>query len=504
MAALPPPAGTNSPALESAYDAPGWMTGWPTKEAENDRGLRPMRVYSQTRWDPTQADAALREAETGQWYGIARFLDAMRRDGLINGIMSVRTSGMLRCPVKFTGDPWLVERLRGRDPQYDERGVLVEPGTPGAFWDMAPESEQAAVLFDGIMAGVGLGELVPRPGKPPRLRHLPLHFLHYRYESDFWWYQTGGNLWAITVDTEAPPVANDPALPPVDPNRGRFVLFTPYGRERPWVKGLWWPCSLPFITRQNVTFDQLRWQQNLADPLKVIEAQEGADEKHRMWLLQFVQTLWRRAAGLVSPPKYKASLVESNGRGYEVYQQGYDQAAKDLQITLAGSTVAVEGGSGFVNASIYKDIASDKTAMIAEAWSTCLHEQMIRPWTALLGQERDRAPWSRWDIRSPESKLSDAQALGALAEAIDKLDVTLARRGRSVDLEALLEEAGQNLPTRPLLPGVVAPPLGSKDEPAPKESAPPVEGVEEPEGASPPRGARAYDGRVVSIRRANS
>jgi hypothetical protein len=427
--ALPP--GIGAEPLHPAVEARGWLTAYPTPENENARGVRPPRVYAQTRWDPVQADEALRAAELGNMLGIAKFLDAMHRDGVIAGIMGVRTSGMLRCPTKFTGDPWLLDKLRGRDPLYSPDGVLLEPGEEGLFWGMYPESEQAAMLWDGIMAGVAVGERVPRPGKPPRLRHLPLHYLRYRYESDFWYYQSGGTIWEV------------------NPGDGRWVLFTPYGRERPWIKGMWWPCSLPFIERQNVVFDQLRWQAQLADPLKVIEAQAGAHEHHRNFLINFVNRLWRRAAGLVTPPNYKASLVESNGQGYKVYQQAYDQAAKDLQITLAGSTVAVEGGSGFVNASIYRDIAADKTAMVAEEWAACLHEQGHQPWTASMGQPRGRAPWTRWDIRSPEQRDAEAKSLGALAESIDKLDAMLARRGREADLDALLEEMGQSLPTRP-------------------------------------------------------
>lgn len=464
-AALRAPAGSSSPALQSAYDSAGWLVGWPTQEQENDRGVRPMRVVAQTRWDPLQADEALRLAEVGDFLGIARFLDAMRRDGVIAGIMNTRTSGMLRCPVKFTGDPWLVEQLRGRDPTYDPTGLQSDAGTPGLFWDMFPESEQASVLFDAIMAGVGIGEMVPRRGKPPRLRHLPLHWLKYQQQSDFYWYQSGSGVpWALTVDSDDPPVANDPELP--EEPRGRFVVFTPYGRERPWIKGLWWPCSLPFIVRQNVSFDQLRWQQNLADPLKWIESQAGADERHRNWLMTFVNTLWRRAAGLVTPPNYKPQLVESNGQGYKVYEQGYQQASTDLQIVLAGSKQIVSGGTAFSNMSIQRDISADLTGKIAESWSTTLHEQAIRPWVASIGQSRARAPWARWDVRAPEQREAEAKALGALMEAVDKADVTYARRGRSVDLDALLEERGQSIPTKPIAPGVVAPPLATKDEPA--------------------------------------
>lgn len=449
---MPAPAGSSSPALLSAFEDPAWLSGWPTAASENDRGVRPIRINAQTRWDPAQADTALRQAEQGDMRGVALMLDAMRRDGLINGIMGVRTSGMLRCPVKFSGDPWLVEQLRGRDPVYDRSGALVDPGTPGLFWDMFPESEQSAIVFDGIMAGIGLGELVPRPGKPPRLRHLPLHFLKYRFEADFWYFNSGasGISWAITTDTDEPPVAMDPPLPSDEP--GRFVVYTPYGRERVWIKGMWWPCSLPFIQRQNVVFDGLRWQQNLADPLKVATAQAGADEKHRTWLESFIRNMWRRAGGLVSPPGYQMELVESNGRGYEIYQQAYDQAGGDILVTLTGSKAGAgsEGGQGFSNAPEFSKIDASKTGMVAATWETTLHEQGIRPWTKSIGQERERAPWARFDVRSPEQRAADARALGELAAGVDKIDVTLARRGRRLDLDAYLEETGQSLPSQPL------------------------------------------------------
>ena len=464
------PAGTDSPPLLSAFADPAWLSGWPDAQAENDRGVRPVRTIARTRWEPTQADDALRQAEQGDMMGIAQFLDAMRRDGLIRGIMDVRTSGMLRQAPKFSGDEWLCKQLRGVEPTYGADGVLLDAGSPGLFWDMFPEPEQSAIIFDGIMAGVGLGELVPRPGKPPRLRHLPLHWLRYRFEADFWYFSSGasGIPWAITTDTDDPPVAMAPELPTP---RGRFILFTPYGRERVWMKGAWWPCSLPFIQRQNVAYDQLRWHRNITDPLKIFESAVGANENQRAWLTHFVLNLWRRAAGLVVPPGYTARLVESTGKGYEVFQQGYDQAGKDLQVILAGSAVAVDGGTGFSNAPEFSKIGSDKTGMIATSWATCLHEMGLRPWVRSIGQDPARTPWAQWDVRSPEQRAAEARALADLAKGVDAIDVTLARRHRMLDLDAYLEESGQHLPTKPLPAGIAPPPLAGKDEPAAKDES---------------------------------
>jgi hypothetical protein len=254
------------------------------------------------------------------------------------------------------------------------------------------------------------------------------------------------------------------------------MVYTPYGRERVWIKGMWWPSSLPFIQRQNVAFDQLRWQMNLADPLKWIEAQEGADERHRNWLQSFITNMWRRAAGLVTPPKYKPQLVESNGRGWEVYGQAYEQAGYDLKVILAGSAAGAgsEGGQGFSNAEEFAKIDASKTGMVAATWETTLHEQGIRAWVASIGQQRSRAPWARFDVRTPEQRAADARAMGELAASVDKIDVTLARRGQMLDLPAYLEEMGQSLPTKPLPAGVVAPPLAAKDEPAAPDNVVPM------------------------------
>ena len=104
------------------------------------------------------------------------------------------------------------EVLRG------ERGQVV----------IVPLPFVAAILGDLFW---GLGELVPRPGKPPRLRHLPLHWLRYRFEADFWFFNSGasGIPWAITTDTVDPPVAMAPELPTpraAFPRLQNFCLIT--------------------------------------------------------------------------------------------------------------------------------------------------------------------------------------------------------------------------------------------------------------------------------------
>ena len=420
---------------------------WVSARDEQRDGIREMQVHAQTRWDPAMRDRVLHAAEGGNLYQLAQFTDALRSDGLINGIMGTMTHGLLRMPVKFTGDPFLVEQLRGFDARYDPNGYCVDEGYGGDFWRMCPEAELCAMVWDGIMAGVGVGELVPQPDDgPPILRALDLHWLRYDFDKDLWFYQSKRREYVVR------------------PGDGRWVLFTPYGSRRPWIRGAWLSIALPFIAKQNAAFDRLRWQGQLADPLKVIQAADGAEEKHRSGLIEFVRTLWRRSPGLVSPPKYEPKLVESNGRGYEVYREAEDRADIDIQVGLAGQVVTTTGTTGFSSGSVWDNIRLDKIQAIAEALATTTHYQMLRPWAHRYHGMAGRAPWARLDVRSPEQRRAEADALKAFAESVKAADEVYARRGRRLDIQAAVDDYGLSIPTEPLdaspvaaAPGAVVP-----------------------------------------------
>lgn len=439
-AALPPAPGPDGDDPLLVPSGTVQQHGW-TSLAEMLHGrLHSSRVQVQTRWTPLDQDTALHQAEQGTLLRLAQLLDAMKRDGLIRGIMETRTLGLIRLPVQYTGDPWLVSLLRGAEARYDAEGVEVAPAQPGAWSAMMPQSELAALLWDGIMAGVGVGELVPRGDEPPVLRHLDLHWVTYQHASDTWHYQTTAGRVLI------------------EPGNGRWVLFTPYGRDRPWIRGAWWSCALPWISKFNATMDRMRWQNQLADPLKVIMAGPGADEKHRRSLLDFVRNVWRRAAGLVTPPGYTADLVESNGRGYEVYKEAEERADIEIQVALDAQTTMTTGSSGFSSGNVWRDRAAAMIAGIAEALSTTIHQQVTGPWAARWHASPGRAPVGKWDLRSPEQRTAEAESLAKLAAGVTAMDAALAPRGERLDLDAWEAEHGASIPRVRIEGATAAPP----------------------------------------------
>jgi phage gp29-like protein len=284
----------------------------------------------------------------------------------------------------------------------------------------------------------------------------------------------------------------------IEPGDGRWVVYMPYGRRRPWARGKWWSCALPFIQKQNAAFDRLRWHKGLADPLKVIESADGADEKHRNFLTYFVKVLWQRAAGLVTPKNYTAKLVESSGQGYQVYKQGEERADIEIQVSLAGQLVSATGTNGLGGkADLWDTIRTDRIHKYADAWATTVTRDMVIPYTrrvlgGSLEAARRRAPQYDLDARSPAQRSAEAQALKQFAEAVSSAAAMLEKvePDNQVDLDALLEEQGLTFPRRKRIQVPVAAPLRISIDP---EDNGPAELEADAEEA---RQARAAAGRV--------
>lgn len=421
-------------------------------------------------WELPDRDAAMHTAEQGDFTQVARLCDAMRSDGLIRGLLGTR-GALLNFPVMHEGDPWVVERLKGRPAEYDpETGAILVERVPGVWDRMTPRPELRAVHDDGLMAGVGLGYLCddPTPGGWRRLKHLDLHWLRYRHSEDSWWYQT--TLGPVRVT----------------PGDGRWTMFTPYGRERPWARGAWYPCAGPFIGKQGAAIDRMRWQRFLADGLRYIKAGEQASEVHLPEMLRFIRGGWQYAPGLVAPKGYEPGIVEASGRGYEVYTDTEDRGDREIQVALAGQVVTTDGGKGFSSGDIWRDIASNLIQETADALGVWAGTDIIDPYTCVIGLGSGRVQ-AHWDARDPSQKSAAAAAAKGVADAIDAIDKVAAPRGQrvklttffrsqgvEVDLESITGETPQPAPALPP-PGAPAGLLPAAPATAAEDIAPPAD-----------------------------
>lgn len=410
QAAAPPP-----PAVASPYGSE------PTPSAEGagapPRGVKPWRKSKTrpritplptnvTRWVQRDVEAATLRAANGDMTLIGQLHRAMTRDGTIQGVSSTRTGGLVRLPKRFRGTPKAVKTLGG-----------VGNGIP-LFDVIFPPAELARFKWDAINCGVAIAQFVQGPeDRYPVFTRLDPEFLVYRWAQDKWFYRTLEGLLEV------------------NPGDGRWILHTPQGRYEPWNHGLWRANSRSFISKEHAILYRENYGSKLANPARVaIMPQAAAEQQKQSWFAKVMA--WGVNTVFGAPPGYDVKLVESNGRGYEVFQAIIDTADRDAIINIAGQTVTTDGGVGFSNKDIHESIRADLVQGDGNALCSTLNTQAMPAVVHdLCGPAEECAV--EFDTRPPADIKASADSLSACADAIDKLDTVLKGRGFQLDVGGL-------------------------------------------------------------------
>jgi hypothetical protein len=405
--------------------------------------LQPV-VWSQTRWYLADHETAIAQADAGILGPAARLWRAAQSDGVLKGVLSTRTSGLVRLPKRFRGRADIVSAL--------------EQGSQSArsiFDEMNPASELALIASDGIGLGVGVGEYIQVEGRDyPVLVRLDPEFLRFRWSENRWYFQSVAGELAIT------------------PGDGRWVLHTPGGRVAPWQFGLWRAVGKSWIRKEHAQLHKDNWESKLANPARVAIAPNGATETQKQsWFTKVMAWGVNTVFGLT--PGYDVKILESNGRGYESFLKTIADQNTEIIISVAGQTVTVDGGTGFANADIHKSIRADLIKETADALAFTINTQGLPAFiVARFGEDAliDGAT-VEWDVAPPKDRTAENTAAATAASAITALTTALAPYGLEPDVEAICVRAG--VPVRKVQKAVAA----SSANAEPKSNVVPIRGV---------------------------
>lgn len=373
--------------------------------------------HTQTRWYLRDLEAAVHSADAGDLSSAARLYRAFRRDGVLAGLLATRTSGLVRLPKRFRGDVDVKEALERRDGST-ARSV---------FDDMFPSSELALLAADGIALGVGVAELVPVEGRDfPVLVRVDPEFLRYRWVENRWYY------------------ASVAGLIPITPGDGRWVLHVPGGRMSPWQHGLWTALGEAWINKQHAKLYRSNFAGKLANPARAATAPIGATEDQRRGFLQQLIG-WGVNTTFELPPGWEVKLIESNGRGYDVFQAEIDTSDTEIMIALAGQVVTTTGGTGFANADIHKSIRADLIKETGDALGYTINTQgipqfVVRRWG--LEKLKNGGATVDWDVTPPKDVKQEADALKSFGDALVSIRAGLLPYRRDIDVASLANRFG--------------------------------------------------------------
>lgn len=425
----------------SVYQAPITKSGAEPLDLDSDAlkrirealggQLQPI-AYTKTRWFMADLETAAHNADFGDMTLIGQLWRWMKRDGYIMGLSKTRTAGLIALPKRWRGDEELVAKLR-EDASGDR----------SYFDEMVPSSELAAFAADVMVCGVGVGELLPVVGRDhPVFVRLDPEFLRFRWGENRWYYQTiGGAL-------------------PITPGDGRWVLAQS-GRSAPWQNALWPSLGRAYVTKEHAMLYRSNYSKTLANPARVAYAPAAATEEQRVGFLSRL-IAWGNNTSFELPPGWEAKLLESNGRGWEVFKEEIDTGNQEIMIALAGQFVTVTGGTGFANADIHDTIRADLIKETGDLISQVVNTQILPQWA--LGEKGlavlEDLPRLSWDTAPPMDQKAMSDALTGASKAIEGLQRVLATLGVRLDHEELIARFG--IPTKPGAPIEVAPPPGSE------------------------------------------
>jgi len=368
---------------------------------------------TRTRWYQKDVETAEYAANSGNLMLAAQLMSYAGRDGVLSGVLSTRTDGLVRLPKTFRGPEDILSDLRSSD--LSSRPV---------FDEMFPPSELAALARDGIGLGVGVGEMrwVEARDYPVFVRLDP-QFLTYRWQEDRWYYQSVIGLLPIT------------------PGDGRWVLHTPGGRQTPWQAGLWRCLARAAIRKDHAALGRDAWELKLANPARVAVAPSGAAEQHKLSWFRKVMA-WGRNTVFGMTPGYDVKLLESNGRGADSFVETIKDQNEEMIIAVAGQTVTTDGGAGFSNADVHKSIRADLITATAQQLAYTVNTQGIPAYVAsVFGEDRlGECPAVEWDTTPPKDLTATATALSMAGQAIVSVREALAADGLTLDTRQMCSQ----------------------------------------------------------------
>lgn len=374
---------------------------------------------TQSEWYLADLEVAERAADSGDISYAARLMRAARRDGVLTGVLSTLTDGLVRLPKTFEGDEEIVSDLRS-----SARSVR------STFDEMFPPSELAKLVADGLLLGVGVGELREVPGRThPVFVRLEPEWLRFDWVEGQWWYRAvGGEI-------------------PVTPGDGRWILHTPGGRIAPWDAGKWKAVGRAYIRKENASLSKDNYEATLANPALVAETDKGASDSGAEGFFRRLVGAWGLNTIFGLKPGYKLSILESNGRGHESFEKTIAEQNTEIVICIAGQTVTTEGGRGFSNTDIHRAIKADLIQSTADSLAFTLNSQGIPAYVAPRWGEAALANPAKvsWDITPARDRASEAATLVQVATALTQLSTTL---GDRLDVEAMAHRFGVPLRTK--------------------------------------------------------
>jgi hypothetical protein len=412
-------------------------------------------VRTQTTWTPSLLRSALASADSGNLRLVADLCDWILGDDRVRSCFESRINGLLGIDDIDFETKLPTRRRKSRQPQRRSPIVKALDGEGDAdFWHVWPEDEAFQILQWARLLGVvpvnlnwptsadqDTGRLVPS------CRHWHPRGLTHDFQSRRWLVKTG--TWGGDVVE-------------IDPDSHDWLLYTPYGRFRPWAHGLWRGLSGWVLLK---SFARDDWSRASETAARLVAKSAKSNKDQRKELGDSLYSMGR-AGVIILPDGFDLDLIATPADTHSLYEKQIEMANNAITINIKGQnlTTEVKGGS-FAAAKQHGSGENDQLESDAQSEATFLHDGPLARYAEINFGRAALAPWPVRNTEPEEDKATGAKVFVDLATAA----AAFRELGRPLDYDALGERF--NIPFGEPEEPPAPPPGTPPPSPAPPQQA---------------------------------
>lgn len=373
-----------------------------------------------SQWDVPTALAALDQHALGQFYQSSLLADAMGIDDAFDAVVQTRILGLIARPFEIRTS----RRGDGRLARKAHRVIKDR------WSEMFSDDVLSSLMHAYLMMGFAPAQLI------------------WRYDGEYQIPQP--QVWhTSTIYFDVPTrhyVANTMEGPVyLAPGDGRWILLTPFGSYRGWMRGAVRAVVIPFLARQYALRDWARYNEVHGLPIKKAKVPAGADGDDKQTFLSGIANLGNESTVLLpqgvgdrdATASYDLELLEAKADTYAAFKDLVSKCEERMAIRLLGQnlTTSIDAGS-FAAANVHDRVRLDYVRFDARALGA-LREQVLRAFCQFNFGDPDVAPEVEWSVTPPEDSVQRATSLSQLSSAL----INFAQVKAPIDMRRLLEKA---------------------------------------------------------------
>jgi phage gp29-like protein len=375
--------------------------------ADRDSDTNEPRARTYVTWTPALLQAAEIQADAGHLRLAADLCETMFGDDRIKAVLDTRTDTLLGLNLKFEGR---------------SRRAVAALDAKEDWWSIFPEAELKLFHAWALLLGVAVARIVWSKGDRdiPRLHVKNPRNLKWNDDKHEWLFQAR--------DGEITVTAGD----------GLWVVYTPFGSNRPWVHGAYRALSRWSLLKQYAISDWGSYSERHGQGVYVATGVKGS-AADRSKVVSQLRGLGRRGA-MATPEGSDIKLLEASAKTWDTFSAQIAAADNGYAVTVLGQNLTTQAGltGNQGAASIHQGVALGRTKADVQTLSTCLHDQVLTHWAEMNFGDRSKAPYPVWDTSVAADRKDDAAVLQMVSQAL----AGLVSSGAPVDTRALLERFG--------------------------------------------------------------